>query len=781
MRTSPIERRAEERARRRRRHRSRKRRSDLNRSDFEVARLRRQQRRAERGRIRREQRRRRAAHRSTWLQRWRDRPGRTQRAEARLRRALRRNALKQRLPSLSWYRGLPERSRPRRWEVVALALVAAAASVGVATSGKDLTGSAGADLGWAIAVGTVVALAGTRAPRRVLIGCGAMAAAGVTGWWSAAGLAAMALSSGLVYRRQGHIVGLRVMHAASASLTLLALVHIPPVRGLPSGTAWTLGALGVAALAIAAIVVTGWWNSPRAVRTVTGVFAGVSAVTVVSLSGWLWLEVRNSDLGADVALVAEGTTLGTSDLARSLADLEAAGPSLNRLAVVLDEPQWSPLRAVPLVAQQFDALDVTVSTARTLVGLAGDGADLVNSSALRPTPGRVDLAAVQALEAPLATAVQTLVRADGDLGNAGGPLLLPAVAGLVSDLRRATVEAIPSTELALAGSRAVPGLLGGDGPRTWLVQVVGASASSAQILVADEGGLLPLGDPLDPGVAAVVGNLTLSPDYPTAAAAAALQVTETSGAEITGIITVDAIGAITLGRSLGADVAPSDPSSLLAVFSRTVLPAPRDLARDLTIAASERRLLIWSAEPSEEEFLKRVGVAGDLRQNDGTEDLVHLGLTPDQADAISALQVGITYRTNLDAGTGVVEGRGEGVISNSSTSPISAEVTLVSGLNLESLTVSDIATVANQGDLSGWNTWSTQVVIPASGALPIAWRLRGQFAPFTYTFAFQPQPLASPTTLDWYFRWFILDSVSDYTPMLSRVQTTPLELPVRMK
>lgn len=615
MRTGPLDRRAEERARRRRRRRTRKRRSELDRSEFEVARLRRQRRRAARRRTRREQRRRRAAHRSTLLQRWRDRPGRSQRAEARLRRALRLNTLRQKLPVLSWYRGLPERARVTRWEVVALALVAAAASVGVATSGKDLTGSAGADLGWAIAVGTVVALAGTRAPRRVLLGCGALAAAGVTGWWSAAGLAAMALSSGLVYRRQGHIVGLRVMHAASAALTLVALMRIPPARGLPSGTVWMLGALSVAALAIAAIVVTGWWNSPRAVRTVTGVLAGVGAVTVVGLSGWLWLEVRNSDLDVDVALVAEGTIESLDDLAASADDLATAEQRLADLRNRVDTPLLTPLRFVPVAAQQVRALDTIIDVGLDLTARAGDGAALVEGAELRPEPGRVDVAAVRSLEAPLAEMVASLESADVELANAESPLLVGPVRNARDVLAGATTEALPGTELALLGVQTVPGMLGADGPRRWLIQLVDTETGNEelQVIIADNGRLVANDEAGTGGDVGVnLGDPLFNPDYQLEAQAAAERYARATGQAIDGHILLDAViaGAVFQLPLPDQDSATTSPDSVFMALTTLDFASPAAIAEQLrsgTSSSPSSLARIWTSKPGERKFIEAIG------------------------------------------------------------------------------------------------------------------------------------------------------------------------------
>lgn len=767
----PFDRLAEQRARRRRRQRVRKRRAALDRSNFEVARLQRQRKRAAKRNARRIQRQRRRAAREARPRWWRDRPGAPKRAEARLRRAARRDELRQKFPQLTWYRGLPEQTALPRWEIVTLGIVALAAGIGVATSSKDPTGAPLIDLGWSLVVGTAVALAGTRAPRRVLLACGAVAALGVESWWALAGVGAMAMASGLVYRQRGVIVGLRVLHAASAGLTLVALVRIPPLRFAPPGPGWTVASLGVAAIGIVVILVSGWWNSPRSVRTATAIVAAAGASLVILLTGSLWLVLRNNQLDADVALVAEGTTHSTSDLAASLADLEAAGPSLEQIDRRLSWPVWLPLRAVPLAAQQLTALDATVDTARDLVARAGDGAAVVNSPALRPEPGRVDVAALTALEEPLARTVASLEAADERLNSIGSSLLLPGIATLVDDIQTAAADALPPTELALSGTQAVASMLGAQDPKTWLVQYVGAGGTQAQLAVADNGVITPLDlfVFLDPALATSIGDLSTSPDYPTAAAEAAAQIAN-AGLRVDGIITVDPIGASAIASAFGASEAAGNPAALVAALGAAAVPSPSKLAEAVGTAAAERRVLVWSIDPEDQTFLESIDVAGSLQRNDGTVDFVYVGLTP--SGSVSADQLGrtITYRTNYDAGTGESSSRGELRISNPTGVQLDAELTLITGFELESLEVLGIQARPTESELSGWNRWTLDIALPATGDLVVTWSVRGTMPTFAYTFGFTPQPLGGATALTWDFVWTYVGSIGAPTRLVNEQQ-----------
>jgi len=549
------------------------------------------------------------------------------------------------------------------------------------------------------------------------------------------------------------------------------VLRLPPLRFAPvTETSWAIAGLAVAGLTVAAVVLSGWLHSARPVRIATAAVVVAGTTTVVALGGGLWLVVRASAPDTEVSLVAEGTILSTSDLAASLGELEAARPGLDELNQRLEWPVWWPLRAVPVVAQQVAALDVTVDVSRDLVARAGEGAAVVDDPALRPAPGRVDLAALEALETPLETTVATLASADERLDDVDSPLLLGGLAGVVDDLRAASAATLPPTEVTLEGTRAVAGMLGADGPRAWLVQYVGVGGTEAQLAIADAGVITP-SVPVDPALLTSVGDLSTSPDYPSAATEAAARLAG-AGVIVNGIITVDTSAADALAAALGAPEASGSAASLVATLGATVAPSPGELAGALGAAAEERRLLVWSSVPTEEAFLERIDVAGNLRVNDGTVDLVYVGLAPQSGVGPDQLGRAITYRTDYDAGTGESSSRGELVISNRTATPLNAQLTLITGFEIDSLEVQGIRTRPTRSDLSGWGRWTLDLALPATGDLTVNWQATGTMPTFDYTFGFTPQPFANQSSVTWDFRWTVYGSEGKYVRLLDGLRTS---------
>ena len=86
------------------------------------------------------------------------------------------------------------------------------------------------------------------------------------------------------------------------------------------------------------------------------------------------------------------------------------------------------------------------------------------------------------------------------------------------------------------------------------------------------------------------------------------------------------------------------------------LPEPIELARDLAPLTSDRRLLVWSAHPEEQELLETVGIAGDMPALDGADgwsfSVSNAG--GNKIDASSQRKAG--YDATTDPDTGVTTG-----------------------------------------------------------------------------------------------------------------------------
>ena len=709
-------------------------------------------RRAERRLARREAR---AASQLATRRRHTERPGAAERIETRLARRARVDQWRARLPYLSWHKDLVRPPAMARWEVAATMLVGVVAGMGVAASGVSPTGARATDLAWSLLLGVVVTAAGTLARRRVLLLAAAVATVGAWGWWSLGGLAALVLASGVVYQRDGVITGERLLHALSASLALQALVRMPGWSWMRFGTT----AL-IAAVAIGAVVVSGWWRSPRRMRAGVAVFVAAATITLAVMGTSLWRLVDGVSLTDGTTLAADGTIESLDDLAASSEDLALAEQRLTSLQQRLDTPLLAPLRFVPIAAQQVRAVDTTIDVGLDLAGRAGDGAALVEGSELRPAPGQVDVVAVRALEAPLQGMVDSLQSAEVELASVQTPWLAGPIESANRRLADASVGALPSTELALLGVQTVPSMLGADGPRRWLIQLIDTENGTEewQVVVADNGRLIPTdeaggGD----GVGVSIGDLSTNPDYPTAAQAAAERYEAETGRPIDGIVTMD-------GEGVSAFAAQGDqvsvPASALndriSAFADSLLPSPFTMTASAGASAAEKRILVWSKAPPGQQFLEAISITGNLAPNDGTTDLLYVGMTSiENTPDLPGIERTLVYESDFDPTSGVLLTRSKLTLSNvsSGTGPVRAELTVVAGRDLQEMEVSGISNYPTEYETSGWKVWSLMIDINPGERREVEWTLTGSLTPGEYRFLWQPQLLTTPTNLTHTFRW----------------------------
>lgn len=669
-----------------------------------------------------------------------------------------------------------------RWERVATLAAGAASGIGVSLSGVAPTGSDTADLVWSLGLGVAVAVAGSVAHRRVLLVMAAVAAVGGWGWWSLAGVGAAVLVSGVVYQRNGVITGERFMHAVSASLIVQALVRTP-------GWSWTpfwASAL-VVAVAIGVVLVAGWWRSPRRLRSTLAVGTGAAVVVLAVMGVTLWRLVDGVSLTGGTTLAAAGTIESLDDLAASANDLATAEQRLAELRNRVDTPLLTPLRFVPVAAQQVRALDTIIDVGLDLTARAGDGAALVEGAELRPEPGRVDVAAVRSLEVPLTEMVASLQAADVELAVVDSQWLAGPMRDARDVLAGAATDALPGTELALLGVQTVPGMLGADGPRRWLVQLVDTETGTNawQVVTAEDGRLSPTveaGSGDDVGVS--LGDLSLNPDYPSAAQAAAERYEAATGQPIDGVITADSTGLDAIASLRTGDLPQGsdlDPPSgrLLSALLGAISSPPSSIGEALREPLVNRRIILWTADDRERQFLDAIDASGSLRVNDGTTDLVHIGLEAISGGRAAAnVQRAISYRSGFELASGITSASAELALTLDGEDGTTGDFTLViySGLDLVEIAVAGIKTTPQRSESRGWNTWSVPISLRSGVELAITWELAGVQPPYRYRFAWQPQPFAPPTDLSWTFTGIIPNSTNEPATLIDALRTArPVE------
>ena len=275
-------------------------------------------------------------------------------------------------------------------------------------------------------------------------------------------------------------------------------------------------------------------------------------------------------------------------------------------------------------------------------------------------------------------------------------------------------------------------------------------------------------------------NLALTANFPWVGEIASELYTKTTGHTIDGVIAMDpyVVGTL-LGYtgtvhldSLNQDVTPENAVQFLLrdqyvigaadndvradglaeaasqAFKGLIsgaLPEPIELARDLAPLTSDRRLLVWSAHPEEQELLETVGIAGDMPALDGADGW-SFSVSNTGGNKIDAfLQRKAGYDATTDPATGVTtgtmrieltntapaEGLPKYVIGNRIGKPdgtSSLLVTLYSPLGLDQVTVDGAVVGVTPGTEDGWNVYRFSIDIPSGATATIEATLSGKVA-----------------------------------------------------
>lgn len=321
-------------------------------------------------------------------------------------------------------------------------------------------------------------------------------------------------------------------------------------------------------------------NVDRVVVGLAGLALGATQLTALGIAS------ARSDVDRGVDLLESGLAAARDgDSEAALADLGEARLALRRgersLGALWARAGW----AVPVVSQNARSLHGVVADVADLAAVGHRAVDQADLDRLRARAGQVDLAAVAATEEPLTAVLAQLDATSRTVERFSRQLLLPPVQSRLDDLRRELDDAIPSAELALDGVRLAPGMLGGDGPRTYLVLFTtpvearartGFPGNFAEVTFTDGrfdktrfGRISDLIAALPPGGGTITGpadyltryarfgpaedwrNITMSPDFPSVAAVAAELYPQSGGGQVDGVMSVDPVALAALLRFTG--------------------------------------------------------------------------------------------------------------------------------------------------------------------------------------------------------------------------------------
>ena len=327
----------------------------------------------------------------------------------------------------------------------------------------------------------------------------------------------------------------------------------------------------------------------------------VLAVCGVLAAQALWLR---SDLlrAAELAPRLE-SELAERRIPEAQATLDELRESAGSARAAASGPLWDLAGLLPWVGPNVRAGTAAAQAADTLASGAlaplVELASTVDPAAILPGREPKDLA-------PLAQAVPKVEAAAGAVRSAEELLaavdtseLVPQLAGPVRSAHDDVIRLRGLVDTGEAAIRMAPGLLGADGPRTYLVLVQNNAEARASggipgalVEVTLDRGAMTLGKqgsasglgsflpriPVDPvqqriystRLGRYMQDVNLTPDFPTAAATAAAMWEREGGKHVDGVVSLDPVG---LGRLLGA-LGPVDlGGSEFAPFRAAGLPA----------------------------------------------------------------------------------------------------------------------------------------------------------------------------------------------------------------
>jgi Protein of unknown function (DUF4012) len=423
-------------------------------------------------------------------------------------------------------------------------------------------------------------------------------------------------------------------------------------------------------------------------RTQHWIWWTVGGLAVVVIGGVVWIGARGmlakQELEAAVPLARtaqEQVISGDADAARAIATQlskhAAAAASLT------SDPVWRAAEFVPWVGPNLEGMRaIAASVDRVADGAVtplADAAAQIDLSAFAPSGGRVDLAAVLALQAPVREAAAAVDEARSmmlDQRVASAELIAP-----LADARaELTALLVKSGETVDGLDRAVqlaPVMLGSEGPRNTLLlfqnnaelRSTGGIAGALGLVHTDNGGFTltkqadsgdfpkfepPVVDlPVETralygdNTASYIQDVNFTPQFPLAASIAREMWQRRFGDEVDSVIALDpvvlsrllvATGPVALpsGDTLTSENAvqlllrdvyarysqPQAQDAFFASAAAAVLDAlsgdnvdPRALIEAFIDSGYTHRILIWNADAAEQAMLQGTSLAGGLPES----------------------------------------------------------------------------------------------------------------------------------------------------------------------
>ena len=327
------------------------------------------------------------------------------------------------------------------------------------------------------------------------------------------------------------------------------------------------------------------------------IFLVIVAIAVVG--GLVGKAVADRAFAARDALQSAIPLASTAKEQILASDTEGARASVARLRELSAEAReqaggglWSFAEGVPVAGANLTAVRKVSEVVDDLVVNALEPAATLTLSSLAPIDGRIDVGQVSVASDVVDRAATALVDARSTVDGIDQSALIDQVSSGVAQLDEALAQIEPIIEPAQKTLAILPGILGADGPRNYLVLVQNNAESrgtggnpAALVLITADNGTISIAqqasstdfengrpDPiveLDPAVVALYGDkvgrymqdVTTTPDFPDSARIMGAFWAEEFGSPIDGTLSIDPVALSYLMEATGPVVLP-DGSTL---------------------------------------------------------------------------------------------------------------------------------------------------------------------------------------------------------------------------
>lgn len=405
--------------------------------------------------------------------------------------------------------------------------------------------------------------------------------------------------------------------------------------------------------------------------------AGVVVLALLGVAAWLgmsWLSTYREAQAASSSLTSLRSAITAKDWSGAVDALPAASADADALSSSTADVQWRLLASLPVIGSSADAVrEVAVATSDVLAAATplSPYAARIAGGELRSADGAIDLGAMQEVAPLLVTLSSAMSSSSARLERVDAASVRPEVGEPLVELRDALLDATPLVQTAASVTEWVPGLLGAEGERSWLVLLQNPSEARGAggfpggylVLTTDAGrvGVSSSGTSSDLNTTAIPSDsapedarvlwgdilkrwnaFNVSPHFPMTGALAAAGM-EARNEPVSGVVAIDPsavagllaiTGPVTAsGVTITADtveefftvgvyeqfpdsverdaVSMDLVSAVLSTFLATTWD-PTALVEALRDPVASGRVLAWSADADEQEYLESLPVGGSL-------------------------------------------------------------------------------------------------------------------------------------------------------------------------